>query len=237
MSYDERSQTWDQYQNAVVDVFVSGQTVTVGPRGVETDTRIRPNVGEQIYIITAFNPGRMLSERENTERQAHLERELGELAVTVWHAEGRDRRRKHGEASVAVRGLDRDEARLIGLRYGQDAIFEWTRDAWAVIPCGPGPGYIFEDGRPVAQRWFPDLPLIGQLLEAGLTESQAKLYETLNVSPNLVAGEILDAMPFLEAADHHGLDADYVQSLLEEAEGDPDRAWEIWGENENEVED
>ena len=46
---------------------------------------------------------------------------------------------------MAVRGLSDAEARVLGVRYRQDAIFVWTPDAWAITACN--------EGRRVALGW------------------------------------------------------------------------------------
>jgi hypothetical protein len=41
----------------------------------------------------------------------------------------------HREEGMAVSGLALDEVLDLGARYGQDAVFEWTPPAWAVVAC------------------------------------------------------------------------------------------------------
>jgi hypothetical protein len=234
MGYERESGAWDAYEATVVDIEIFDQHVTVGPRGVESDTVAQPNLGEAVYIVTAYNPSRSLTPDENSARQAELAARVFDLGVEAWPAVGRDRENVHSEPSFAIRGVDLDEARLLGIRFGQDAIFEWTRETWSVIPCGPGTGSVFRDGRLVERPWFPDLMHLEKAKEAGLSDDQARLFAEFGVAPTDVAGDPVDALPFLQAADHHGLDSAYVTYLLEQAEGDPDRAWELWSEEEDE---
>ncbi|MFE1286882.1 DUF3293 domain-containing protein [Streptomyces sp. NPDC058751] len=49
---------------------------------------------------------------------------------------GGDARGSHTEESVAVVSMSEDAARELGRRFGQDAIFTWTPDAWRLSACG-----------------------------------------------------------------------------------------------------
>lgn len=230
MGYEDEAGAWEAYSNTVVDIEIFDQHITVGPSGVESVATAQPNLGDAIYIVTAHNPGQLLTPDENSARQAELVAALDDLGLEAWPAIGRDRGNVHSEPSLAIRGLELDAARRLGLRFGQDAIFEWTRESWAVIPCGPGTGSVFRDGHLVERPWFPDLELLERLTNAGLSDDQAALFAEFGVAPTDVAGDLIDALGFLQAADHHGLDAAYVTALLEQAKGDPYRAWELWSD-------
>lgn len=60
--------------------------------------------------------------------------ELG-LALEVFDAVGADAAADYHEWSVATLGLTDDEALAVARAYRQDAIFRWTRDAWALVEC------------------------------------------------------------------------------------------------------
>jgi hypothetical protein len=64
-----------------------------------------------------------------------LVNEIRSRALTWWCAEGGDACGTHREESVAVVGLSDAAARELGRRFGQDAIFAWTPDAWRVLAC------------------------------------------------------------------------------------------------------
>jgi hypothetical protein len=68
--------------------------------------------------------------------------ELGRRAgVRTADADGRSRDGRHSERSVAVWGLERDEARELGRRQGQLAIFEADAAAGLrVLPCALADG-------------------------------------------------------------------------------------------------
>jgi hypothetical protein len=93
-----------------------------------------------VHVLTAWDPGDARpGDVENRRRQADLEGELqarspGEL----WTAVGVDPVSEHREEGVAVTGLDLDVVVALGARYGQDAIFEWTSQEWAIVACRGG---------------------------------------------------------------------------------------------------
>jgi hypothetical protein len=90
-----------------------------------------------VHILTAWDPGEVRpGEKENRRRQAALDADLRLLAPgEMWAAIGTDQFSGHREEGVAVGGLDADAVLALGARYGQDALFEWTRDEWAIVAC------------------------------------------------------------------------------------------------------
>jgi hypothetical protein len=94
-------------------------------------------------VITACNPkGQVLSEPENRERSVALERELRRLGLPVFAVEGHSPDGAHREPGYAA-PLDHWEAREIGCRFGQNAVF-WHDGArmWllgAIVDWPPTP--------------------------------------------------------------------------------------------------
>ncbi len=93
-----------------------------------------------VHVLTAHNPG---ADRpgpvENRRRQEALEAELAGRGLVVTRAVASAEDGTHAEESAAVAGWDDAEALALARRYGQDAIFRWSPDAWAVVPCDGGP--------------------------------------------------------------------------------------------------
>ncbi|MFF7856098.1 DUF3293 domain-containing protein [Streptomyces sp. NPDC007904] len=90
-------------------------------------------------MITAWNPrGRTASDDVNALAQHGLLDEIRRRGLTWWPAVGGDVRGTHREESVAVVGLSDAAARDLGRRFGQDAVFAWTSDAWRVLACASG---------------------------------------------------------------------------------------------------
>ncbi|OKK10726.1 DUF3293 domain-containing protein [Streptomyces sp. CB02400] len=89
-------------------------------------------------MITAWNPrGRTASDDANARDQRLLLDEVRRRGLTSWPAAGGDVSGTHREESAAV-GLSDAAARALGRRFGQDAVFAWSPDAWRVLACGSG---------------------------------------------------------------------------------------------------
>jgi hypothetical protein len=95
---------------------------------------------EAVHVITAWDPGEARpSLEENRANQAALEAQLAARGPTwSWDAVGVDPVSGHREEGLAVCGLAIDAVLDLGDRYGQDAVFEWTPPAWAIVACRGG---------------------------------------------------------------------------------------------------
>jgi len=143
---------WASYSRTVVEIVGSG----VG------DLVVRPaqpgQVGEwpwpspdPVHILTAWDPrAERLGEAENRRRQAELEADVRPMAGGIWWAVGFDPVSGHREEGVAVRRIREAEALALGARYGQDAIFAWTPQEWAIVAC--------DGGRRVVSGWSVTRP-------------------------------------------------------------------------------
>ncbi|MDT7744680.1 MAG: hypothetical protein QOE59_3758 [Actinomycetota bacterium] len=93
-----------------------------------------------VHVLTAHDPGaRRPGTAENRRRQEALEAELADRGLVVSRAVASAADGSHAEESAAVVGWDDTGALALARRYGQDAIFRWTPEAWAVVPCDGGP--------------------------------------------------------------------------------------------------
>lgn len=133
---------WDLYRTAVVDIRFGDRAVRVEPRPRGTAGGFFPvpaGSSVTVHVITAWNPrGRTASDDANARAQRLLLDEIRRRGLTWWPAEGGDVCGTHREESVAVVGLSDTAARDLGRRFGQDAVFAWTPDAWRVLACGSG---------------------------------------------------------------------------------------------------
>ncbi|MFB6955792.1 DUF3293 domain-containing protein [Streptomyces sp. NPDC056309] len=129
---------WDLYRTAVADIRFEDRTVRVEPRprGTAEGLFLEPAGSATVHVITAWNPrGRTASAEDNARAQGLLLDEIRRRGLTWWPAEGGDACGTHREESIAVVGLSDTTARELGHRFGQDAIFAWTPDAWRVLAC------------------------------------------------------------------------------------------------------
>ncbi|MFD5520402.1 DUF3293 domain-containing protein [Streptomyces sp. NPDC127066] len=138
MHADDVPLNWEHYRHAVVDIHFSGRTVRVEPRspGTAEGSLPEPAGDAALHVVTAWNPrGRTCSAEYNARAHGLLLDELDRRRLTWWPAVGGDASGTHIEESVAVVGMSDEAARELGLRFGQDAIFTWTPDAWRVSAC------------------------------------------------------------------------------------------------------
>jgi hypothetical protein len=133
---------WDLYRTAVVDIRFGERTVRIAPRPRGTAEGFFPlsdGGGATVHVITAWNPrGRTAPDDANARDQHLLLDEVRRRGLTRWPAVGGDVCGTHREESVAVVGLSDTAARDLGRRFGQDAVFAWSPDAWRVLACGSG---------------------------------------------------------------------------------------------------
>jgi hypothetical protein len=131
---------WASYERTVVQILRPGEGTLIvcsapgGERGEWPWSSPDP-----VHILTAWDPGDERPGNEvNRERQATLEAELRPRAAGLWAALGEDPKSGHREEGVAVAGVSEADAVAAAARYGQDAIFCWTPDEWAIVGCTDG---------------------------------------------------------------------------------------------------
>ncbi|WP_330460368.1 DUF3293 domain-containing protein [Streptomyces sp. NBC_00820] len=129
---------WDLYRHAVVDIRFPDLSVRVEPRprGTALGHFPEPAGTAAVHVVTAWNPrGLTAPDADNARAQGLLLDEVRRRGLTWWAAVGGDAPGTHREESVAVTGLSDAEARALGYRFGQDAVFAWSADAWRVLAC------------------------------------------------------------------------------------------------------
>ena len=130
--------TWAAYVTAHVRVRTqAGSDLVVVParRGRVTGVFPAP-AGTTVHVITAHNPGGRVRAADVNEREhGRLLDAVRGLGLEAWRAAGGDPQWEHVEESVAVLGLDDRQARELGTRFGQDAVFCWRRDELVVLAC------------------------------------------------------------------------------------------------------
>ncbi|MGW4517105.1 DUF3293 domain-containing protein [Streptomyces sp. NPDC004393] len=131
------SEQWMLYQQAVMDIQFGARTVRVTPSSPGTAEGLFPDsIGRTIHVITAFNPhGRVAPADANGRARRLLLNNINQLGLTWWPAAGGTACGAHIEESAAVVGMSDAAARELGRRFGQDAVFAWTFDAWRLLSC------------------------------------------------------------------------------------------------------
>ena len=127
---------WDDYTEAILRLDLPDAEIEVAPAAFGRTEGTFPGEGRPFHIITAYNPGGHLSSADdNALAQSRLTDRVTETALEYYPAAGGDRAWEHVEPSLAVLGLDRDQACALGREFGQDAIFEWSPTGLAVLSC------------------------------------------------------------------------------------------------------
>ncbi|MFE7391821.1 DUF3293 domain-containing protein [Streptomyces sp. NPDC057582] len=129
---------WPHYLAAVVDIAFPTHSVRVSPglRGRVSGLPYPFTRADTIHIVTAFNPGgRNATVRANLRAQHELLQSIGRRGLEWWPAVGGDWAGTHAEISAAVIGMDDAQARALGRRFGQDAVFAWSSASWRLLAC------------------------------------------------------------------------------------------------------
>jgi hypothetical protein len=133
---------WAGYARLVVTIAAPGAGAIVVRPAPQGETGMWPwPEPATVHVLTAWNPGPIrLETEENRCRQARLERELALVAAsggTRWQgpALGRDPTAGERDEGIAVAGLPEDKVLELAARYGQDAVFAWSTEAWTIVAC------------------------------------------------------------------------------------------------------
>ena len=120
------------YQNAEYIVFADTEFVMLVAQYSEalhqTMTELQLT---QMAFISAYNPySEILDEPVNLKRHSALSKELNDLGLSFMEGLGRDKEGQWpGEISFLVLNISNDSARMLGNKYGQNAILWIEEDA------------------------------------------------------------------------------------------------------------
>ncbi|MFJ1559716.1 DUF3293 domain-containing protein [Streptomyces mirabilis] len=133
-----KSTQWPHYLRAVVDIAFPTHSIRVA-QGLPDGVSALPyplDSTHTIHIVTAFNPGgRDATAGANLRAQHELLRSISLRELQWWPAVGGDPVGTHAEISAAVVGMDDAQARALGRRFGQDAVFAWSPTSWRLLAC------------------------------------------------------------------------------------------------------
>jgi hypothetical protein len=121
------------YRAAIVEAEVSPGALAAlnGPDAVEA----WPFPGT-VHVLTGWNPqGVVLDNRQNSDTNIRIAEDVLRHGARFVHGTGRAREGDYSEPSVVAWGLDRDEARTMGQRAAQDAIFEIDEHTVRLVSC------------------------------------------------------------------------------------------------------
>ncbi|TXI53447.1 DUF3293 domain-containing protein [Mycolicibacter arupensis] len=125
---------WQHYLQTAVEFEGDRQAGTVWPVDCGEIGCEQPPLGP-LHIITAVQPDSNPTSAENLARMAVLDHELQTAGIASITAIGVSFDGTHREESRAVFGLDDGQARALGLRFGQVAIFGWRGPRWSLLAC------------------------------------------------------------------------------------------------------
>lgn len=142
---------WSAYARMVVSIQLPDREAVVLRAAATGKTGHWPwPTDATVYILTAWNPGATrLGLEENRRRQRQLESELAGLPGLRWAAHGVDPVTGARDEGVAVVGVSEHEVLAVAGRYGQDAVFAWSPQAWTIVAC--------TDDRRLSSGWVTEL--------------------------------------------------------------------------------
>ncbi len=131
---------WAAYGRTVVDITGPDEGTLRVCAAPESDEAGWPWPDwRRVHILTAWDPGPARPGPQiNRIRQASLEADLRSLGLPLFAAAGVDPVTGRREEGVAVGDARETDVLELGSRYGQDAVFAWTPQEWAVVACQGG---------------------------------------------------------------------------------------------------
>lgn len=131
MALDESP--WRYYLQTIVQFKAGDRSGTVVPLDDAAGGESAP-LGP-LHVIAAVQPGSHPASAENAARMGVLDHELRQTGIRSICAVGSGLDGRHAEESRAVLGLSDADARALGVRFGQVAIFAWNGPRWSLLAC------------------------------------------------------------------------------------------------------
>ncbi|UHJ57097.1 DUF3293 domain-containing protein [Mycolicibacterium fortuitum] len=124
---------WRYYEQTAVSFATSGPGGRVIPVAEDSGGE-DPPLGP-LHVVTAIQPDGEPGSADSAARMAVLDQELAAFDIRSIPAVGASFDGEHSEESRAVFGLSDDQARQLGLRFGQVAVFAWCGPRWSLLAC------------------------------------------------------------------------------------------------------
>lgn len=119
---------WNYYLQTAV--HFDGGSVWPVEDAVHDDPPLGP-----LHVVNAVQPNSDASRIDNAGRMDVLDHELAARGLVTLHVVGASFDGTHREESRAVFGLADDDARALGERFGQVAVFSWRGPWWSLLAC------------------------------------------------------------------------------------------------------
>ncbi|CAM3018346.1 DUF3293 domain-containing protein [Prescottella defluvii] len=130
----ESDTPWQYYLRTRVRFDPEGPSGTVWPLSDHQQGGDTPPLG-RLHVITAVQPDADPDSDDSLARMALLDRSVREAGLRSIRAVGSSFDGAHSEDSRAVIGLDDAQARELGARFGQVAVFAWNGPRWSLLAC------------------------------------------------------------------------------------------------------
>lgn len=124
---------WSYYEQTAVHFRLPDYSGRVVPMAAGAGDA-QPPLGA-LHIVTAIQPDTDPASSDNVVRMDVLDRELSAAGIRSVPVVGASLDGRHAEESRAVFGLSDADARQLGLRFGQVAVFAWCGPRWTLLAC------------------------------------------------------------------------------------------------------
>lgn len=125
---------WRYYEQTTVQFNAPGCPGQVVPAFGVGGGDEHPPLGS-LHVVTAVQPNGEPGSADSMARLAVLDEELATMEIRSIGAVGSSLAGDYAEESRAVFGLSDDQARRLGLRFGQVAVFAWDGPRWSLLAC------------------------------------------------------------------------------------------------------
>ena len=125
-----RNEPWRYYLDT--EVYLEGVELKGTVRPVDEHGEDHPPM-DSLHVVAAVQPGADPASDESAARTAVLTQFLATEEILFIRAVGSSFDGSHREESLAAFGLGDDEAREIGRKFGQVAVFSWRGPQWSLL--------------------------------------------------------------------------------------------------------
>ncbi|WP_197379987.1 DUF3293 domain-containing protein [Mycolicibacterium mengxianglii] len=125
---------WRYYEQTAVQFDAPGSGGRVVPVTDHENDDEAPPLGP-LHVVSAVQPNGDPGSSDSAARLELLDHQLFTQNVRAIRAVGSSLGGDHAEECRAVFGLSDQQARELGLRFGQVAVFAWNGPRWSLLSC------------------------------------------------------------------------------------------------------